>query len=144
MSIKKYKPEQFVAVLRQIEVQLATGTPTISGTVIMLIPVTMMSIVFDLLKDVPNGTSASAAPLSALATLLIISGIALKATGTLRLWAPVAGVVFGSLAAERSRPAQEIESTHKYVNNIMRKIRSKKNSQKTKHTSQAATVSATR
>ena len=74
-------------------------TPTVSGTVIMLIPVTVASIVFDMLTDVPEGTSAPAAPLSALATVLVISGIALKATGALRLWAPVIGVVIGSVVA---------------------------------------------
>ena len=74
-------------------------TPTVTGTVIMLIPVTVMPIVFGGLKDVPDGTPASAAPLCALATALIIAGIALKATGPLRLWAPVIGVVAGSALA---------------------------------------------
>ena len=74
-------------------------TPTVTGTVIMLIPVTVMPIVFGGLKDVPDGTPASAAPLCALATALIIAGIALKATGPLRLWAPVIGVVTGSVLA---------------------------------------------
>ncbi len=74
-------------------------TPTVTGTVIMLIPVTVMPIVFDVLKDVPEGTPASAAPLCALTTVLVIGGIALKATGALRLWAPVIGVVAGSLLA---------------------------------------------
>ena len=73
-------------------------TPTVAGTVIMLIPVTVMPIVFDLLKDAPGGIPA-AAPLSALATVLVITGIALKATGALRLWAPVIGVVAGSMVA---------------------------------------------
>ncbi len=44
----------------------------------------------------------------------------------------------------KGKAAQEIESVHKYVSNIVRKIRSKENDQKTKHTSQASTVSATR
>ena len=72
-------------------------TPTIVGTVIMLIPITIMPAVFNLLSA--PGTPAPAAPLSALVTLLIISGIALKATGVLRLWAPVIGVVVGSVIA---------------------------------------------
>lgn len=74
-------------------------TPTVAGTVIMLIPVTVMSIIFDLLKDVPEGAPSPAAPLSALATLIVIAGIALKATGRLRLWAPVIGVFVGSMVA---------------------------------------------
>ena len=74
-------------------------TPTVAGTVIMLIPVTVMPIVFGLLTEVPEGSPASAAPLSALATMLVIVAIALRATGALRLWAPVIGVVAGSVVA---------------------------------------------
>ncbi len=74
-------------------------TPTVAGTVIMLIPVTVMPIVFDMLKDVPDGIPAVAAPLSALVTVLVITAIALKATGALRLWAPVIGVVVGAIVA---------------------------------------------
>lgn len=74
-------------------------TPTVAGTVIMLIPVTVMPIVFGMLKEVPEGSPAFAGPLSALATVAVIVGIALKATGALRLWAPVIGVVAGSLIA---------------------------------------------
>ena len=70
-------------------------TPTVAGTVIMLIPVTVMPIVFGMLTQVPADTPALAAPLSALVTALAISGISLKATGVLRLWAPVIGIVAG-------------------------------------------------
>ncbi len=72
-------------------------TPPVAGTVIMLIPVTVMPIIFELLAEVPDGTPAEAAPLSALVTLLVIVGIAVKATGMLRLWAPVAGVIAGAV-----------------------------------------------
>lgn len=70
-------------------------TPAIAGTIIMLIPITIMPAIFNLLPA-PGGP-ALAAPLSALVTLLIISGITLKATGVLRLWGPVIGVVAGSV-----------------------------------------------
>jgi len=74
-------------------------TPTVTGTVIMLIPVTVMTHVFAMLKDVPDEVPAMAAPLSALATILVIAGGVLKGTGTWRLWAPVTGVVAGSVVA---------------------------------------------
>ena len=70
-------------------------TPTVSGTVIMLIPVTVMPIVFGMLSQVPEGTSELGAPLAALVTVLVLCGISLKATGALRLWAPVIGIVAG-------------------------------------------------
>ena len=74
-------------------------TPAVSGTVLMLIPVSVMPAVFNLLKDIPQGSPVTGAPLSALATLLVICGLTLKASGTLRLWAPVIGVLAGSLIA---------------------------------------------
>ena len=72
-------------------------TPTVAGTVIMLIAVTVMPIVFKMFGDVPKGAPPLAAPLSAVTAVAAIVGIALKATGALRLWAPVVGVVAGSL-----------------------------------------------
>ena len=74
-------------------------TPTVAGTVIMLIAVTVMPIVFDMLTQVRAGAAPLSAPVSALATVLLITGLALKATGPLRLWAPVIGVIAGSVVA---------------------------------------------
>ncbi len=72
-------------------------TPAVTGTVIMLIAATVMPIVFDMLNDVPEGAPQLSAPVTALVTILVITGIALKAKGALRLWAPVIGVVAGTL-----------------------------------------------
>ena len=74
-------------------------TPAVAGTVIMLIPVTVMPFIFKMLNDVPKGTPLSASGTSALVTLLVIAGLALKARGRLRLWAPVVGVAAGSVVA---------------------------------------------
>ena len=70
-------------------------TPTIVGTVNMLVPATVLPVVFSRLADAPDDM-ALAAPYTALATVLVISGISLKAGATLRLWAPLVGVVAGS------------------------------------------------
>ncbi len=74
-------------------------TPTVAGTVLMLIPVTVMPIVFDMLNTVPEGAPQAAVPVTALVTLVVIVGLALKARGQLRLWVPVIGVVIGSVVA---------------------------------------------
>ena len=74
-------------------------TPTVVGTVIMLIAVTVMPIVFGMLKTLPEGAPATAPALVAAVTLGVILGIALKGTGALRLWAPVIGVIAGSITA---------------------------------------------
>ena len=70
-------------------------TPTIVGTVNMLVPATVLPVVFSRLADAPDDT-ALATPLTAVATVLVISGISLAAGATLRLWAPIVGVVAGS------------------------------------------------
>lgn len=74
-------------------------TPAVSGTVIMLIPITVMPFVSGLLSAGTDQGTAPGAPLSFFATVLIIGALALKATGQLRLWAPVIGVVAGSVIA---------------------------------------------
>ncbi|MCY3546823.1 MAG: purine/pyrimidine permease [Gemmatimonadetes bacterium] len=72
-------------------------TPVVTGTVVMLLPVTVMPILFDMLNELPPGAPAVAGPLSAAVTVVAIVGIALRAKGTLRLWAPGIGIVAGSL-----------------------------------------------
>ena len=74
-------------------------TPTVAGTVIMLIAVTVMPIIFDMLADVPEGTSPAGAPVSAAVTLAVVAGLALRASGALRLWAPVIGLVAGCVVS---------------------------------------------
>ena len=74
-------------------------TATVSGTVLMLVPVTAMPVVFGMLTEVPDGSPAHVAPLSAVATVLVVVCIALRAGGALRLWAPVIGVVAGSVVS---------------------------------------------
>ena len=74
-------------------------TPTVSGTVIMLIPVTLMPSAFGLLEDVPSSTPPIAAPLVAISTLAVIVVVTLKGSATMRLWSPVVGVVAGSMVA---------------------------------------------
>ena len=74
-------------------------TPTVCGTVIMLIPVTLMPIMFGMLTDVPDGSSPAAAPASVIVTLAITVAVTLRAAGYWRLWAPVIGIAAGCVAA---------------------------------------------
>ena len=74
-------------------------TPAVSGTVIMLVPVTVMPIVFPMLNEAPDGSPAHAAPLIAAVTILVILGISLKGTAGMRLWAPIVGVAAGTALA---------------------------------------------
>ena len=74
-------------------------TPTVAGTVIMLIAVTVMPIVFDMLAEVPPDASPAAGPASAATTLAVIALLSLKASGWLRLWVPVIGLLVGCVVA---------------------------------------------
>ena len=74
-------------------------TPTIVGTVNMLIPATVLPVVFGRLTDLPEEVPELAAPIAAAATVVVISVVYLKAAPRLRLWAPLLGVVAGSLVA---------------------------------------------
>lgn len=74
-------------------------TPVVSGTVIMLIAATVMPIVFDTLKDVPEGSPPEAAILAAAATLIVVAGLVLRGPPTLRLWSPIIGIVVGCAVA---------------------------------------------
>ena len=65
----------------------------------MLISVTIMPIVFDMLKQVPAGTPAPAAPVCAIVTFVATLVMALCARGIWRLWAPMIGVILGCLVA---------------------------------------------
>ena len=74
-------------------------TTTVTGTVIMLISVSVMPIVFDQLTLVPENAARAAGPISFAVAIVVMVGFGLRATGMWRLWAPVAGVVVGSIVA---------------------------------------------
>ena len=74
-------------------------TPTVAGTVLILIPVTLAPMIVRKLAEVPVDASPAAGPVTALVTLLVMVLIPLRFTGALRLWAPAVGIVAGGLTA---------------------------------------------
>ena len=74
-------------------------TPAVTGTVIMLIAATVMPIAFDMLAEVPEGTSPTAAPIVAIATFATVLAFSLQGPKPLRLWSPIIGVVVGCCIA---------------------------------------------
>ncbi|MCY4134004.1 MAG: hypothetical protein OXG30_03710 [bacterium] len=74
-------------------------TPVVAGTVLMLIAVTVMPLIFNMVSASPEGKSDWSAPTTALVAIVLIIVIALKSSGSLRLWAPVIGVIAGSIVA---------------------------------------------
>ncbi|MCY4571876.1 MAG: purine/pyrimidine permease, partial [Gemmatimonadetes bacterium] len=74
-------------------------TPTVAGTVIMLIAVNVMPFLFDFMDNVPEGSDRLAAPVTVLATLGVTLAVMLRFTGPVRLWGPLIGIVAGCVAA---------------------------------------------
>ncbi len=70
-------------------------TPTVGGTVMMILSITLASVVFGLLDDASIDEPV-AAPLTALGTLVIVGALTFRGTALLRLWAPMIGIVLGS------------------------------------------------
>ena len=76
-------------------------TPTVGGTVMMILSITLASVVFGLL-DRAAEVEPVAAPLTALATLVVVAALTLRGSAVLRLWGPVIGIVVGCVLPPRS------------------------------------------
>ena len=74
-------------------------TPVVCGTVIMLIAATVMPIIFSTMMDAPEGVSDGAAPITALATIIVTAALVLRAPPVLRLWSPIIGIAVGCAVA---------------------------------------------
>lgn len=72
-------------------------TPTVAGTVMMLIAVTIMPVVAELLEEVPEGASEIGILWSAVITLLVTLLMVLRGSSGVRRWAPIAGVIAGCI-----------------------------------------------
>ena len=73
-------------------------TPTVGGTVMMILSITLASVVFGLL-DRASEVEPVAAPLTALATLVIVAALTLRGSAVVRLWGPLIGIVGGCVVA---------------------------------------------
>ncbi|MCY4026759.1 MAG: hypothetical protein OXH75_10670 [Acidobacteria bacterium] len=76
-------------------------TPTVGGTVIMLLAVNVFPITTDMLGEVPPGVDPASlgGPLVAFAAFVTIILVSLYARGAARLWAPLFGIVVGTAVA---------------------------------------------
>lgn len=74
-------------------------TPPVSGTVTMLIAVSVLPIVFDAVQDLPDDAPPAASPTIAGVTLLVSVIVALRASGRWRLVAPFISILAGCAVA---------------------------------------------
>ncbi len=74
-------------------------TPVVSGTVLMLIAVTILPVAYDRVREIPEGAADAAGPAITLVSLAVTVAMALRASGPWRLWSPVVGIAAGCAAA---------------------------------------------
>lgn len=73
-------------------------TPTVGGTVVMILSITLASVVFALLDESAR-VEPEKGPATALITLIIVAALTLRGSPMLRLWGPVIGIVAGCITA---------------------------------------------
>ena len=74
-------------------------TPVVSGTALMLIAVTVMTIAIKRVSDVPEDAPTGAGPVAAGVTLLVSAMLAIRASGVWKLWATLIGIASGTAVA---------------------------------------------
>lgn len=74
-------------------------TPVVSGTVTMLLAVSLLPIAFESVRDLPTGAPPTAGPAIAGVTLLVSVIVTLRASGRWRLVAPLISILAGCAAA---------------------------------------------
>ena len=74
-------------------------TPMVTGTLLVLIAVSIMPAIFRMLTAVPDGTPWAAAPTSAAVTSATVVALLLRASEWWRLWAPLIGIALGCVVA---------------------------------------------
>ena len=87
-----------LAISRWLFILRRVVTPIVSGTVMMILSITLASVVFDLL-DRASVVEPEPATLTAFITLIVIAGLSLRRSGALRLWGPLIGIVIGCVVA---------------------------------------------
>ena len=92
-SISQFALAAWLPLLRRII------TPVVSGIVIMLVAVMVIPLSFDRLEQVPEGAPPAAGPTVAVVTLVVATLLGLRASGALRLWSPLIGIVAGCAVA---------------------------------------------
>ena len=87
-----------LAISRWLVILRRVITPTVGGTVVMILSITLASVVFALLDDAAQAEPEKG-PATALITLIIVAALTLRGSPMLRLWGPVIGIVAGCITA---------------------------------------------
>ena len=88
-------------------------TPTVTGTVLMLIAASILPIAIDLIYHFPADAHAAAGPVVAASTLAVLILLTMRITGPLRAWSALMGMAVGCVVAAafgilRAEPIREV------------------------------------
>ena len=89
---------QFVLVSR-LSLLRRIITPTVAGTVLMLMSATIISVVLGRLSDMPAGAPVASAPVLAGSTIVVLLGMRLFAPAVWQQWVPIVGIAVGCVIA---------------------------------------------
>ncbi len=87
-----------IAISRWLFILRRVVTPTVGGTVMMILSITLASVVFDLLDDATQ-VDPDEASLTALVTMVVAAALTLRRSPLLRFWGPIAGIIVGCVVA---------------------------------------------
>jgi len=90
-------------------------TPTVSGTVLILVGAITIPIAFESVADVPEGAPAAGGVAADGATRAVTAALGLRATGRLRLWSPLVGIAAGCVVAGGSHQQSVMTSVYLQV-----------------------------
>ena len=88
-----------IAVSMRLSLLRRIVTPTVGGTVIILLIITIVAVVFGSIDDVPESAPAAAGPVCLAVTFGVIMALLLRGTGQWRVWAPLIGIGAGWIVA---------------------------------------------
>ena len=87
-----------LVVSRRLSLLRRFVTPTVGGTVMMILSITLASVVFDLLDEATLADPEEAS-LAALATMAVAAALMLRRSALLRFWGPLVGIAAGCAVA---------------------------------------------
>ena len=87
-----------LAISRWLFILRRVVTPTVGGTVMMILSITLASVVFDLLDDATQ-VEPEAASLTAFVTMVVAAALTLRRSPLLRFWGPIVGIIVGCVVA---------------------------------------------
>lgn len=72
-------------------------TPAMSGTILILLIITIVPVLFRSMNDVPDDAPAGAGEICILVTFVLIVGLLLRGSGAWRVWSSLIGIAAGSV-----------------------------------------------